>query len=211
MPIRYRKKGHVYGKYNYASARRRMMSKSLKGGINLKPNHIFTFRQYVADAPISQTTSFYGGAFDFQLAYMADVTPYATLFDSFRIVKIEQFWRPMFNVNNLQGATAALVAVPLLYLVVDWDDSSTPATASELQQHSNCKTIMGNKNAKIVLQPRTIDGGNYDAKPTSTWYDCAHTDTSYKGIKVGITAGIAGSLQTWHVSTRYTIQFKTVR
>lgn len=208
MPIKYRKTARPKGrKYRRPTA----MSRIAKSSITSNPTRLFTFRQFVADGVISQTTGFYSGAFDFQLAYMADVTPYATLFDSYRLVKVEQWWRPMFKAQQLQGATVALVAMPLLYLVVDWDDSTTPANASELQQHANCKVVGGDTNAYVSLHPRTIDGGNYDAKPTSTWYDCAHTDTSYKGIKIGITAGIAGSLQTWNVSTRYTIQFKTVR
>jgi hypothetical protein len=183
--------------------------------------NVHTFTQWLGETTVAQTatTPSYSATFN-AFSQLDQYATFAALFDQYRITRVDLEFRPAYTANSLSlsfgGATPAVC--PLIYVVVDYDDATTPASLAAFRQYENCQ-VHQYESFTISYVPHAAvcayASGTFTsyANVTSPWIDCSSIGVQHYGWKTGITAGLAGAidLQYWNVSQRLTIQFRNVR
>jgi hypothetical protein len=166
---------------------------------------------FVQDAPGVSLTQAAGaaalGAIGFQLSYLDQYTTFTALFDEYKVDWMQITFRPHANASPL---TVNTVIVPQLITVVDFDDSTAPASLAVLREYDNSQVSI------FETQVRTFVPGWVDASGETLhndWLDCAFTGIPFFGCKYGIEAGAGGqtSLQYFSVQIRVQLSFRHVR
>jgi hypothetical protein len=181
----------------------------------MSDNRIFSVIQSTADYVISQTpTTPYLAAEAFAFNQIDQYTSFGAVFDQYRIDEIEVTLRPMFTSNPLGNATVTVI--PQLYVVVDYDDYSTPSSIAYLREYSNCtvsqyETVVRTFKPHLALAAYTGSFNGYQ-NSVATWCDAAAFTIQHYGMKLGIDPGIVGqtALQSWTVSSRFKLSFRNV-
>lgn len=152
------------------------------------------------------------GGITFKLSNIADYTSYTSLFDQYQITAIDFILRPRNNVTN--SASIAVTLAPLL-LVIDYDDATSPASASVLQQYQNVMVVESYQSVRRVFKPSYTNFAYQGATPgysvNQGWCDCAYPDILHYGIKYYIGATGVSNYPDWDVCVYYHISFRNVR
>jgi len=177
-------------------------------------NQIYEVVQTLPDSVLSQggSDAFFVGAWNG--ANLNQFTGFANLFDQFRIAEVQVIFRPFYRDMPMQANT---FIVPLLYVVVDYDDTATP-TIAMLQSFQNCN-ISEYETVSVCFTPHVAVAGSYGGtfsqyqNEPAPWYDTATPNATHYGIKSGCQAVGSGQtvVQAWHISVRLRVQFKNVR
>lgn len=184
----------------------------------LGANKIYTFRQNTAETVLTQTTvSPYFYNYYTILSNLDQVSSFVTLFDQYRITKVELTFRPMFTCTGLGGT--GTYQTPLIYTVVDYDDATSPGSLAAMREYQNLRIHDDKKTFRVVYKPHTAAAayaGAFTAYQNNTnqWFDCANQAVQYYGCKVGILPQVTGATtqcQQWNLSARLTVEFKNVR
>jgi hypothetical protein len=179
-------------------------------------NRVFSFCQDLAPTYplIGQTaTTESDGGFNFTLQQLDQYAQLIYVFDQYRFDAIEVTFRPQFTSNGMEAGTN--IVVPLLYTVVDYDDSNAiPITT--LRQYDDCAQSLYETQvrrftphcATAMYQGSFAGYGNV----ASPWIDCSSSTVQHYGVKFGITAGNTGQtvLQNWAVTVRAKVSFKNL-
>jgi hypothetical protein len=181
----------------------------------MRDNQVFSVVQSSADTLISQTaTTPYLVAYAYSFQNLDQFAVFAGVFDQYRFDEIEVAFRPMYTANPL--GSAAITIVPSLYVVVDYDDFSTPSNIAYLREYSNCsisqyETVVRRFTPHIALAAYTGSFNGYQ-NAVAPWCDAAAYTIQHYGVKVGIDPGIVGqtALQSWTVTTRFRVSFRNV-
>lgn len=177
---------------------------------------IYRVCQWASETTVSQAAvspSF--AAFNFQLSTMPQHATFSSLFDQYRITRVSIQFRPMFTAMPLQPSLT--VSVPLIYTVVDYDDSSTPTAIADLREYQNCnvheyESFTHEFTPHIAMAAYSSGGFTSYANQTMQWLDIASPSVQHYGLKLGITAGFSGQiLQIWNVSMRLEFEFRNIR
>jgi hypothetical protein len=187
----------------------------------LRDNRIYSFHQQLAPVLLSQaaiTFTALAGNTIYQLApslsSLDQASTYTALFDQYKIAKVTHTFRPQFNKANFSAATDL---VPLIYTVIDYDDTAVVGEAG-LRQYQTCQ-LHECERFSVTYTPHVanaLSGGgvftSYGNIPAQ-WIDCNSGSVVHYGLKVGITAGNSGqtNLQKWELITYIEIHFKNVR
>ncbi len=155
------------------------------------------------------------------LADFPQISTLGALFDQYRVEKLLFTMRARNNAVFIAGVSSPNGGVPYGYVVVDYDDSSAPASMSELQQYNNCRTFTGEEDVAIeivpALTPAVFSTGafsGYEVSPSNAhWIDLANTSVPFYGIKGGVgnlTLSTTSSW-TWDISVEAIISFRQTR
>jgi len=176
--------------------------------MKLKQQRIYNFRETYSAATITASTSLpVFGALNFQINSLGDLSSYQGLFDAYRIIQAEVQFIPKYVVGSNTG-------VPLLFTVIDYDDSSTPTQISQLLDYDTVQISPGDVLQSRVLTPRAALGvygstlTSYGQTANSQWMDLASPQVQYYGVKYGLEAA-AYSAGFYEVIVTLTIQTKS--
>jgi len=155
----------------------------------------------------------------------SDLVQYATfgsLYDSYRIDKIEVTIGGTVSDQPALGSAANLLVAPQqVWYVVDTDDANVLANLTEMYEYSaaKCIYILQNQTKKITIKPQiayaAYGAGAFTQYATkqSPWIDCAYPDVQHYGLKVILpcpkSTTYAGQSVT--VMTKYFMSFKSVK
>jgi len=177
-------------------------------------NQIYTIVQ-TNDGLTQQTSSFNNGVMGFTLNSWSQYTQFAAVFDQYRIEEVQVVFRPMFTANQVSGSTTFYI--PTLYVVADYDDSTSLTTAAAFESYTNCNMSV-NETVAVRLTPHSAQAAYSGAftsyaNKTYQWIDCSSPGVVHYGIKWGIDAGGAGqtSFQSWKIQVRQRISFRNIR
>ena len=190
---------------------------------------IYTFRRYVstdnqATLTISNPNVQVGEAFAFSLSKLAGYTDITSLFDLFRITKIEVF---CYLINNPDSAyyTQSNVAngtnwYPRIWLDVDHDDATITPSVNVMKERQGvvCKHLQPNRVVKFSFKPSVLtqiqSGTSIMTSPLMNQW-CDNSDTYWFGLKAVVDAfggaPIAGQPFSVKLDFRYTVQCKKVQ
>jgi hypothetical protein len=161
--------------------------------------------------------TFATGAVAFQFAYLPQASQLSAVFDQYKFDWVEATFRPLYNSNPMTESGSS-IAVPTLYTVVDYDDSTTTASAAFFQQYANCTQSvyeMVYRRFQPHVAVATYQSSTFSSytNMAATWIDCATPTTQHYGLKWGCDGGSAGqtSLQQWQISYRFCLSFRSVR
>lgn len=160
-------------------------------------------------------------SYAFALADIPNVASLGSLFDQYRIEKIQLRFKSRNPALFVSNATSPNNASCEPFLVIDRDDNTAPTTISELQQYDNCQQFSAQDSFDVIFEPSITpsvfasgafsgysvdDSGKY-------WFDLANTSIPHYGVKVGIPALTASTAQRfdWLVTAWYKVSFKNKR
>jgi hypothetical protein len=161
----------------------------------------------------SSAAGLYG--FVFQLNEIPDYTSFSNIFDQFRIEKVEVSIRPL----TLPSAPGTAPAYADLWLAVDYDDATAPASVSVVQNYSNAVIVSPGKMTNIKLYPavNTVVNNNFTSTFANSggieriWINSLNSDMAFNGMKIAVTQSTSTNLTAWRVFCRYHIAFRSCR
>lgn len=129
--------------------------------------------------------------FNFALSSLINAAEFSALFDQYKITGISLAFyltRSMANAAQVNGVR------PRLYIVTDYDTSTTPASFDELREYSNCRiwNFDGERPFRYFLRPKVLHEVYRTAVSTGTapgrppWVSTAHLDLQHFGIRLGV-------------------------
>jgi len=180
----------------------------------LSGDDVHKFRRNVQKG--SLTASAVGPAFialNFALSDVPSSTDFTTLFDQYRIDYVVIRAIPVRgNVHDITAGTNYATTLS----VIDYDDSTTPASMNELREF---ETVMSHHALDTIVRtvrPR-IAVAAYSGVFTSfanvgkTWIDVASPSVQHYGCKIGIDTCVAGALPVWQIECTYFIHCRNSR
>jgi len=134
-----------------------------------------------------------GYALNFTLNQMQNVSALTSLFDQYRIEKVE-VWILARNGGVALGASAFYGQ---LLSVIDYDDSTT-ISAAQAEAYSNCvisDARVGHYRAFVPHIATAAYSGTFTsyANENSPWIDCASSTVQHYGLKAVVTAADVGA------------------
>lgn len=160
-------------------------------------------------------------SYAFALADIPNVASLGSLFDQYRIEKIQLRFKsrnPALFISNMTSPNNSSCEP---FLVIDRDDNTAPTTISELQQYDNCQQFGAQDSMDVIFEPSitpsVFSGGAFSGYSVDDsgkyWIDLANTSVPHYGVKVGIPALAASTAQRfdWLVTAWYKVSFKNKR
>lgn len=174
---------------------------------------IHRFRKSVDKSALSSSTSADTlQSYAFKLTDLPEYASYTTIFDQYRIVKIELTF---IGTNQAPNAAATLQRTPCIYTAIDYDDNGTPASVATVLNYANVRIHAPGKTFTIAWRPHAAVGmyngtnfSNY-GNLTSPWIDAASSDVLHFGVKVAIPS--YAFISAFQVIAAYTVEFRNVR
>jgi len=161
------------------------------------------------------------GSIAVEVGDLTQIASFSALFDQYRIEKLHFRLTPDTNVRDDSQAASPNQSVPSLYVVIDHDDSSAPASIAALQEYDNVEFATGYQGISVdfipSITPAVFASGafnSYEVRPSDrTWIDIANTTAPNYGIKFGVTALQTSSTDNWiwTVNCWVTVSFKNTR
>jgi len=174
----------------------------------LKRNKVHTFtRTFAGPGITSPTVTDLLGALNFTLSALPSSTDFTSLFDQYRIAQVSIKFFPVAGVGT--GSNP-------LVTVIDYDDSNTPSSVSDLYQYDSLQMNQPGTVFTRTLVPKTstaVYSGaftSFASAPNSLWIDVASPNVQYYGLKYGITA-VTGATANWSTLIEYIVQLRNVR
>jgi len=147
---------------------------------------------YTATQAVTVTT----GSQNYQLDQFSGYAAYASVFDQYKIDKVEVRFIPKCISNDLTVmAAAGTKNVPCLYTCIDHDDSNTPANIAEIMENNSCIVVAPMKEHKRTFKPMiakaAYSSGAFTGYSASEpdWLDCASDDIEHYGLKWAMDGG----------------------
>lgn len=154
------------------------------------------------------------GAFSTNVAQMPDIASFRTLFDKYKLLKVEIYFVPYLSDMN---TTSTASTMPRLHTVVDQDDEAVPASIAELEQYSTYTMCRGTQPLYRVYKPRAIMQIYQSAIATSyalapdVWLDLANDTIPHYGCKYAFAASGVANLFGYEVNVVLSAAFSNVR
>jgi hypothetical protein len=145
------------------------------------------------------------------LSSLPNPTEFSTLFDQYRISRVEfSFWPLQTEaVNSTTAATSGIVTV------VDYDDSALLATIAAAFQYPNAVWHSAYKPFTLSFKPHLALAA-YSGAFTSyanvkdQWIDVASSGVIHYGLKIAVPQSV-GIAQSWRVIGKALIELKNIR
>lgn len=150
-------------------------------------------------------------AYSFQINNLPNNTEFLSLFDQYRIVKVQMRFIPYQTVANPTASKSILVSV------ADYDDSTPLASLQEAYQYSSCRITNALGEHVWTIRPRIAKAAygsgvfsSYANEPAQ-WIDSGSNTVSHYGIKVYLTADQGTVRNSWKVVYKYWIECRHPR
>jgi len=187
----------------------------MQAHIPLQPLHHFV--KWIDPFVISQALADSFGALSFQLSMLPQWNSFQALFNQYRLVKVEMFFRPMFRANAVSLSAAV---IPLIWVAADINDVTPWTTIDEAQSFETVTNQDDSGQFAIIVKPKVAlpaFGGSmfnsYLVLNEDPWVDTDSADAQYYGVKWAVsgTSNPDAPFQQWNVTARTTWQFRLGR
>jgi hypothetical protein len=175
-------------------------------------------RSIYDDGAYAATLPAVGYARAFELDELPGYTDFTTLWDQYRITRVDYKIIPRNNVQSLTTtATATTAIMPTISVWWDPDDASTPTLVGESLEVENVSHYGGYEIIKGSFKPHAAiaayGGAFTQFADFDGWCDCTSDDVQWYGLKVWVGAG-GGSQTTFQVWDAFYVvhcEFRKVR
>lgn len=223
MPIK-RRSRKVMKTRRKSSYRRKTATMKLRRQL-----HFFK-RSCTLSAPITASVSAGGifqniaGGYTVSLDQLPNYMEFVTLFDQYKIMGAKLTFVPgqTETVGNVNNGTTSAISAQRFCSAIDFDDNTTPANESELQEYGSFKWSQGGRVHSRYWKPKMLtniyDGGGSGpalAPTKAKWISTNYADVPHYGVKVfcgypEVPSGTAGSI-TYEVYLTLYLAFKNVK
>lgn len=155
----------------------------------------------------------------FSLQDLAQVAALTGIFDQYRFDKVELKFVPQSTGINVMNTAAPNDNVPSLFVVLDFDDATAPASLAAVQQYDNVQSCQYGQGLMVTLEPSETPAvyasgafSGYSVRKAG-WQDCASTTIGHYGVKGCITELTVASTSEvfWNVHAKYFVSFRNTR
>jgi hypothetical protein len=174
---------------------------------------VHTFHKWTAPVEISQGNANVFGTFQFELNDLSEANTFQSLFQLYRIRRVDFMFRPLWRNNSVAIASAYLP--PLLYIAADVGNLATWTTLAQANDNDNVTVADDQETVTISLEPFVpfeVQAGASTPRGMmpSPWLSTNDTLIRHFGLNYAIQGGglLATEFQSWSVTARYTVQFK---
>lgn len=159
--------------------------------------------------------------FVFLLSALPQAAQFTSLFDTYRIDRIELSLQPRSQVNYSSATTQAWTAS--LYTAIDYDDTGSLGSGatllSNIQQFENVVVQNSVNPRKITMTPKvaasvyqnSISTFAYSQPKSGVWLDCAYPSVVHYGVRTVLGPTGANGDIVIDAVIRYIVSFKNVR
>ncbi len=159
------------------------------------------------------------GTCAFRLDDLSQYSTFASLFDQYRIDRVHFRIRPKNTAISNYDASSVNAAVPNIFVVADFDDSSPLSVVSDYLAYGNVVQLSAGDSFDGIIEPAITpaiySGGAFTGYGVegSKWIDMASTTIPHYGIKFHVTALNASTTNVWRwdVVAWYQVSFRNVR
>jgi hypothetical protein len=162
---------------------------------------IYPYQEVIEHSRITSASLDTVGAFTFSLDLLNGALRLATLYDSYRIKKVNVEFSPVGVQEVVSAYSNVGQNVPMLYTAVDFNDATSPANLAEIQQYSTLTSCLATQPQRIVLTPRHLvmiynglSSTAYALGDASSWLSTTNRTIPHYGIKWVFTADSGSSL-----------------
>jgi hypothetical protein len=183
-------------------------------GKNGRTYNVYRYHQiyYPGNWTGGTTDSF--GAVSFQLNDLANVSAFTSLYDQYRLVKVEVL---MYHNQLYNAADSGNTIKNHLWVAADHDDVTAWTSSSQAFQYQDVEHLCFNESGSKTIRPRVALAAyngtfvGYANMPESTWLDCATANVQHYGVKYCIQASSTSTANTsWKVFFKYFVEFRQV-
>lgn len=183
-----------------------------KSKMGLQMNVLNTTRMR-RDANVTVTALAFAGAADFSLSYLSNPSDFMSLFDVYKIWKVEIQFIPKYNSSDFSSGGTGY-GLPTIYVAEDRNDKVAPASVAEIQEYSTCKAARFDKTLKYTCWPcLSIQGSGdanvIDASQKDLW--CRTSAAYYNGIKWAVDVPVGMETFRMDIVYKYFITCKDVK
>jgi len=158
----------------------------------------------------------------FSIADLPQFASYSALFDQYRFdrIRLRFLFRGTAGVTN-QNSSSPNTLLPLMYVVIDFDDANTLADKNAAREYDNCQIVRSGESLELdfvpSFAPATYAGGaftGYGVVPSpSMWLDIASSGILQYGVKAIIDPLTTASTENiiWDVEAQYVVSFMNIR
>jgi len=159
----------------------------------------------------------YAQGYQFQLDQLPNYTEFTNLFDMYRINYVVMRFIPTGTQvqTNVDGNNEE---VPLMYVVIDYNNAGVPADQNELKQYGNCKVMAINRPFTLKFRPRTAtpvyrDGASsaYLQNDAKLWLDCNYADIPHYGVRLYVPGGTQRNVYRVRLELTYYVSFRNTK
>jgi hypothetical protein len=146
----------------------------------------------------------------FQLSDLDQASSLASVFDQYRLARVEVWLLPRVTVTTQATGTS----MGQIATVVDFDDASTLTNFSSYLDYQNVMVGPGNEGHYRSFTPHVAIAaysGTFTsfANESAPWLDCASPSVQHYGFKAGST--VADAAYSSDLNVRYHFEFRNVR
>ena len=191
--------------------------------IEKRINSVHAFKRSIT-TEIGTVLGVYAAGFTFLMSAVPNSAEFTALYDFYRINKvvIRLVWRSS-SLTQIETVSNSIVGMPICYHVTDTDDATSPASASEVMEHSKHRMYFFGSTKRVLtktLYPRyaqevfrTGVTSGYAEGKRGTWIDCAYPNVEHYAWKIFIDVPQSGTGNQayFDVQTTYYLEFKDPR
>lgn len=185
-------------------------------------NRVHQFMQVVDKGTISapSLTGVTETNYLFTLNDLDQVATFTSLFDAYRIDRVQIDFIPLANMfNSASGIGTTPTVVSYLYTAIDHDDAGNLTNVSALRQYESCRYAISYKKVSRIVRPKaaqatfntSISTFAYSEPKGGLWIDCAYPGVQHYGVRSMITATTGANDVRYNVICKYWLSFKNVR
>lgn len=152
-------------------------------------------------------------SFSFRIQDIPDYTAIQSVWDQYRIDRVSVTFTPM---NSLQAPLASVGFSPL-WTAIDYDDSVTPTSVSQVMQYSNALMLTAGQRPLVRSWKPKYRGLAYNGSAgiQSTvlggFLDLAAGDIEHYGLKTVVQQSTSTNLTGFYISIKMEVTFKKLR
>ncbi len=177
--------------------------------------------RFVRSAFYNTLTASSGNTFasgNFKLSDLPNYTDFTALFDRYRFVAVVVKFVPTTQPTEVGSSTSLIGDNPVVYTVIDYDDSATPLSVDELRQFDTAQVNPIGTYFERVLVPKAALGSysgtfaSYSQAPQYMWHDCNSPNIQFYGLKWASTAfSTSGTTALYQMEVDYILEFSNPR
>lgn len=181
----------------------------------LPPNirqQTLTIHKWSSPVELLQAAADVFGTVNFKLADIFEVTQFQTIFQQYRFLQVEVFFRPVYRANP--ASLGAAYIMPLIYVGVDTSDGGSWTTTNQARSYDNVIITGDNEPFMVRFKPQMLfevfgAGVASPAGAGNSWLSTDDVQVRHYGVKFAITgSGALPEFQSYIVDYRAAIEFR---
>ncbi len=156
---------------------------------------------------------------NFKLSDVPNYTDFTALYDKYRFVAVVAKFIPTSTLGDVNSVSVQTGDNPIIYTVIDYDDSTAPISVDELRQFDTAQSNPIGIYFQRTFTPRAALAAysgafsSYATAPQRMWFDCNSPTIQFYALKWAVTPFTTGAqtAAVYQIEVDYILEFKDPR